>query len=147
MPLYDVKCLKCGALGECFFESSDPNRVAQCSCGGYAHIEWRGFGGMMGKNKGIYPHHDVQLGMTIESSQHRDRVAKERGLAVLGPDEFRRSMNNQHEPEPSMIGHPQVIEAMEKAYYEISNGLVPIEPPKQLDLSKGEPMITGRVTD
>ena len=151
MPLYDVRCTKCGAPGECYFESSAPapNRVARCSCGGDARVEWRAFGGMMGKNKGIYPHHDIQLGLTIESSQHRDRVLKERGLGALGPDEFRRTLNNQHEPTPSMIDHPQLIEAMEKAHYEISNGIVPIEPPspKSLDHSKGELMMSSGVID
>lgn len=145
MPLYDVRCEACGARGECVLDSSVPieRREAVCSCGGRATIEWRAFGGMMGKNKGIYPHHDIQLGMTIESSQHRDAVLKSRGLAALGPQEFQRTLNTQHEPEPEqMADSPGFHDAMEKAYADIQYGNIPIEQPKTLDPAKGQLIMT-----
>ena len=145
MPLFDVRCIKCQAEGECMLESGQG--VAQCgACGGYAHVVWKRFGGMMGKNKGIFPQYDTQLGMTLESTQHRDRVMKERGLTALSVPEYNRTLNNQHEPTPTVEGNPEFVAAMEKAYYEIEHGMVPIEPTKTLDPANGTLMMGQSMT-
>lgn len=143
MPLFDVKCIKCSAEGECMLPSGQD--IAQCgACGGYAHVVWRSFGGMMGKNKGLFPQYDVQLGITLESTQHRERVMKERGLAALSVPEFNRTLNTQHESTPSVGKDPAFWEAAEKAYYEIEHGMVTSEPPRQIDTSQERLILSGQ---
>lgn len=124
MPFFDVKCLKCGAEGEVWFESRDPRKIADCQCGGEAIVSWRRFSGIMSKSKGIYPRYDIQLGRTIESAQHLDRVLKAKGLMAMAPEEYERSINNHHEPEPK-LDEDALKDAMEKAYADTTNGNLP----------------------
>lgn len=113
MPLYDYACLKCGWKGELFAEPDQ--KEIDCQCGGVIRRVWVKFGGVLGKNKGLYPYFDRQLGVTVESSQHRDRVAKSRGLEVMGKEEFDRSRNNHHTNHPWDRGDEPTPEFIEQA--------------------------------
>jgi len=92
MITHDYLCEKCG---EMFEEFVTPEQyVVSCPvCSSHANRVYMSFGGMLGKNKGKFPYFDMQLGTTLESTAHRDRIAKERGLFVMGNDEFRRTRN------------------------------------------------------
>ena len=86
----------------------------------------------MAKTKGNIPYFDKQLGVTLESSQHRDRVAKERGLVVMGVQEYNRSRNAPHTPDPldDPNPDPKLIEIAKKVWDDHKYGRVKPEPPK-----------------
>lgn len=98
--LHDYRCNECGACFERFVEVEE--RTIPCDlCGrGNAERIYRTAGGMLNKAKGRYPYFDTQLGTTVDSPQHRDRVAKSKGLVTVGVDEFNRSRNTAHSPNP-----------------------------------------------
>lgn len=101
MPLYDYRCAgKCRKTFEAFAEP-DQKRIECPVCGeGYADRVYLHMAALPGRNKGVFPQFDVQLGCTVESSQHRDRIAKERGLVAMGKEEWERSRNNHHSNHP-----------------------------------------------
>jgi putative FmdB family regulatory protein len=130
--LHDYRCLKCQRTFEAFVNAEDD--VLQCPlCGeGMAQRVFLRMGGMLGPNKGRYPYFDKQLGITLESSQHRDRVAKERGLVVMGRQEFDRSRNAPRSPDPldDPNPDPKLIEIAKKVWDDHKYGRVKPEPPK-----------------
>jgi hypothetical protein len=120
---FDFRCRECGTVGEVLLPSAQD--ILPCSCGGLAdRVLTAPFIG--NKAKGRYPYVDTQLGITVESPQHRERVAKERGLLIMGPDEHRRALANapESDPEPS-VDSKGWREAAEKAWADIKSGNVP----------------------
>jgi putative FmdB family regulatory protein len=127
---HDYECGACRALFEAMVEVEQ--RELPCpDCGGRAVRVFRHFGSMLGKSKGIYPYFDKQLGVTLESSQHRDRVAEERGLVVMGVDEYNRSRNAPRSPDPldDPNPDPKLIEIAKKVWDDHKYGRVKPEPP------------------
>lgn len=96
--------------------------------------------GLPGKNKGIYPRFDTQLGITLESSQHMERVAKERGLIPMGVQEFDRSRHAPRTPDQmdSDEPDPQLIEIAKRAWDDVKYDRVPkeVEEKRVMDIAK-----------
>jgi len=121
----DFRCLKCGIVGEALVESG--TTLTGCSCGGLAVLVWLKAPGVANKSKGIYPRFSTQLGCLVESAQHENRVAKEKNLYAMGPEEHTRTLKNLSEPEEVYVDPQGFREAAEKAYAEIKSGNVPLE--------------------
>lgn len=136
MILHDYACNSCSAQFEAVV-AVEQKKIPCQSCGGVAERVYRRMSGMPGKNKGVYPYFDVQLGVTLESSSHRDRVAKERGLLVMGNDEFKRSRNAPRTPNPmdSDEVDPVLIETAKRAWDDVKFGRVPNEEQRVLDIA------------
>lgn len=112
-------------------------------CGKVAERVYLRAPGFNGKSKGIYPYFDVQLGCTLESSQHRDRVAKKRGLAIMGKEEFDRSRHASRTPNPmdSDEPDPELIETAKRAwddlkYHRVDEKALVAEVGRTVDFSK-----------
>jgi putative FmdB family regulatory protein len=136
--LYDYKCRTCGAKFEAIVEKHE--KVIPCArcLGGQAERLFSFTGRINGKNKGLYPRFDTQLGLMLESSQHRDRVAKERGLEQMGPEEYERSRHAPRTPNPmdSDEVDPNLIECAKRAWDDVKFGRVPDEKERVLDIAK-----------
>jgi hypothetical protein len=115
-------------------------RVIQCGvCKvAMANRVYKKFGTMLGKSKGKYPYFDTQLGLSVESPQHRDRVAKERGLVTMGKEEWERSRNASRSPDPmdSNEVDPNLIECAKRAWDDVTFGRVPDEKERVMDIAK-----------
>ena len=128
---YDFRCVKCGTVGELFVEAG--TKLADCSCGGVASQVWMKAPGVMNKMKGLYPQFDTQLGVTINSPQERDRIAKQRGLEIIGVDEHRRTINNTNmNPTETYIDPIAFREAAMEADHQIRAREVPLERHEQV---------------
>lgn len=130
MILHDYRCANCSAVFEAFV-NVDQHIVPCPICNeGMARRVFLRMGGMLGKNKGKYPYFDKQLGVTLESSSHRDRVAKERGLVVMGVEEYNRSRNAPRSPDPldDPNPDPKLIEIAKKVWDDHKYGRVKVEP-------------------
>jgi len=136
MIMYDYKCGACGAKFEAIVEKHE--KVIPCArcLGGEAERVFSFTGGINGKSKGLYPRFDTQLGLTLESSQHRDRVAKERGLVQMGPEEYERSRHAPRTPDPldTDAVDPQLIECAQRAWDDVKFGRVPDEKERVMDI-------------
>lgn len=138
MILYDYRCLTCGAKFEAIVEKHE-KIIDCCRClGGKAERLFSFNGRINGKNKGLFPYFDTQLGLTLESSQHRDRVAKERGLEQMGPEEYERSRHAARSPHPmdSDEVDPNLIECAKRAWDDVKFGRVPNEQERVMDIVK-----------
>lgn len=126
--VHDHECENCGKSFEAFV-AWDEREIECPRCNGRAVRVFKHFGGMLGKNKGKYPYFDVQLGTNVESSQHRDRIAKERGLEVMGNQEWERSRHAPRTPDPldSDEPDPQLIEIAKRAWDDVKFDRVPKE--------------------
>lgn len=95
-------------------------------CGEPANRVYLRMGGMLGRNKGVYPRFDIQLGCTVDSSQHMEQIAKSRGLEIMGNQEWERSRNAPRTPNPldSDEPDPQLIEIAKKAWDDVKYGRV-----------------------
>lgn len=128
MPLYDYRCLgKCHRTFEAFADPEQKRVECPLCKEGYAERVYLRMAPLPGRNKGRYPVFDQQLGCVVESSQHRDRIAKERGLVTMGPEEFQRSINNHHDNDPldNPKVDPDLIDAAERAYASVQKGEIP----------------------
>lgn len=138
MILFDFGCKVCGARFEALVEKHE--RFLECPVckGGESErlITWNG--GMRGRAKGRYPYFDTQLGISVESPQHRDRVAKERGLITMGKEEWERSRNAPRSPDPmdSDEVDPNLIECAKRAWDDVKFGRVPNEEERVMDIAK-----------
>ena len=138
MILHDYLCPACGSAFEAMVQPEE--RVIQCGvCKvAMANRVYRKFGTMLGKSKGKYPYFDTQLGLSVESPQHRDRVAKERGLITMGKEEWERSRNAPRSPSPmdSDEVDPKLIECAKRAWDDVKFGRVPNEEERVMDIAK-----------
>lgn len=131
MPNHFFRCLKCQRTYE-EFVGQGVDSIECGACGWRAEKVWIQAPGFNGKSKGLYPRYDPQLGVTLESRQHEDRVVKQKGLIGLGPDEYRRTLNSAmttETPEPKLEG---LHDAMEEAYADLQKG-VPAPEMKVID--------------
>lgn len=137
MILHDYFCSSCGSGFEAMVDVGQ--RVLPCpSCHtGKADRVFKKVASMLGKSKGRFPYFDTQLGVTLESSQHRDRVAKERGLVAMGPEEFERSRHAPRTPDPMDTDavDPKLIECAKRAWDDVKFGRVPNEEQRVLDMA------------
>ena len=129
MPiLYDYRCETCRHQ----FEALVDNREKELPCPICHQTALRIFsfrGAMNGKSKGLFPYFDTQLGCTLESAQHRDRVAKERGLVIMGNEEWKRSRDAPRTPDPmesdSAEPTPEVVEMAKRLWDDVKYDRVP----------------------
>ena len=137
MILFDYRCRTCGAKFEAIVEKHE--KVIPCArcLGGEAERLFSFNGRINGKSKGLFPYFDTQLGLTLESSQHRDRVAKERGLEQMGPEEYERSRHAPRTPDPldTDAVDPKLIECAKRAWDDVKFGRVPNEEQRVLDIA------------
>jgi putative FmdB family regulatory protein len=147
MPNYDYECSSCKSIFEAFVEME----MRQINCyncqAGVANRVFLKAPGFSGKNKGIYPRFDVQLGCTVDSSQHMEQIAKSRGLYPMGVEEWNRSRNAPKKPHPwdSDEPDPQLIEIAKRAWDDVKYGRVPNEPERLAEA--GEAAIEADVLD
>jgi len=130
MPVnHDYECASCKSLFEAFVEADQ--KVVDCPvCHvGRAQRVYKVFGPMLGKSKGRYPHFDHQLGITIESAQHMEKVAKQRGLVPMGREEFDRSRHAPRTPDPLDRDEPdpELIEIAKRAFDDVKFNRLPKE--------------------
>jgi putative FmdB family regulatory protein len=138
---HDYRCLKCQRTFEAFVEPEQ--RTLACpTCGdGVAERVYRRMSAMPGKNKGIYPRFDIQLGCMLESSKHMEQIAKSRGLEIMGNQEWERSRNAPRTPDrtddPDYVD-PQLIEIAKKAWDDVKYDRVPkeVEEERVMDVVK-----------
>jgi putative FmdB family regulatory protein len=130
MPvLHDYRCLKCQKTFEAFVRVEDQSVPCPLCGDGVADRVYLRMGGMLGKNKGLYPRFDVQLGCVVDSTQHMEQIAKSRGLVPMGVEEWNRSRNAPKTPDPldSDEPDPQLIEIAKKAWDDVKFDRVPKE--------------------
>ena len=139
MPNYDWECSACRTI---FEEMAEVNqRQIHCvHCSGVANRVLLKAPGFNGKNKGMYPRFDVQLGCTVNSSQHMEQIAKSRGLYPMGVEEWNRSRHAPKTPHPwdSDEPDPQLIEIAKKAWDDVKYDRVPkeVEEERVMDVLK-----------
>lgn len=144
MRFHDYRCQSCGTTGE--FLLDEPVDFIRCTCGGSATRVWLKAPGIKNKMKGLFPQYDMQLGVTVDSPQHRDRILKERGLTAISKKEFDR-MPGPTQPEDEVyIEKNAWREAAEKAYNDIKFGNVPAEVqiPTVNDLEVDQPLLISQ---
>jgi len=128
--LHDFRCAKCGFTFEVAFPSSlDFKREIPCrNCEGVAVQIWLRAPGLAGVeepgtrgiSRSFQPGYDVQSGRHFNTRADRDRYVKERGLVLMGPQEWDRTRKAMPErPEPD---HATLPEAMEKSWQEMKAG-------------------------
>lgn len=146
MRFYDFQCGSCGYSAEVGLEvvegKSAMDTTFPCECGGVASVVWKKAPGFAGKNKGIYPKYDVQLGMMIESTQHLNRVLKEKGLTPMGDLDFKRTLNNAHSPGEMKFDEAKFKDLAEKAWCDTVNGNIPKEEAISIGAFDDSPNVT-----
>lgn len=141
MPvLNDYECGSCKSIFEAMLEW-DQRQIHCYRCQtGVANRVFLKAPGFNGRNKGVFPRFDTQLGITLESSQHMERIAKERGLAIMGNEEWNRSRNAPRTPDPmdSNEPDPQLIEIAKRAWDDVKYDRVPkeVEEERVMDVVK-----------
>jgi putative FmdB family regulatory protein len=141
MPvLHDYRCIKCQRTFEAYVEV-EQTRLACPSCGnGIAERVYLKMGGMLGKNKGLYPRFDTQLGCVVDSTQHMEQIAKSRGLEIMGNQEWERSRNAPRTPHPmdSDEPDPELIEIAKRAWDDVKYDRIPkeVEEERVMDIVK-----------
>lgn len=127
--LFDYECASCKSMFEAMAEPEQREVDCPVCTKGRAIRVYRKFSGLLGKNKGRYPVFDHQLGITIESSQHMEKVAKQRGLVPMGREEFDRSRHAPRSPDPldSNEPDPELIEAAKRAWDDVKFNRLPPE--------------------
>ena len=139
MPInHDYECPYCKHISEAFVEASERFITCPACHVGKAERVYLKFGQMLGKSKGLYPRFDVQLGCTVDSSQHMEQVAKSRGLVPMGREEFDRSRNAPRTPNPadSDEAEPWMIETAKRVWDDCKYGRIPNEPEKLAEMGK-----------
>lgn len=140
MPiLFDYRCRKCSHTFEALVDNREPELPCPiCTEPAVRLFSWRG--GFVGQSKGKFPYFDIQLGTTVDSAQHRDRIAKERGLEIMGNEEWERSRNAPRTPDPldSDEPDPQLIEIAKRAWDDVKFDRVPpeVEEDRVMDIVK-----------
>lgn len=130
MPVnHDYECESCKSMFEALVEVEQ--RVVECPVchTGKATRVYKVFGTMLGKSKGLYPRFDTQLGITLESAQHMEKVARQRGLVPMGKQEFDRSRHAPRTPDPLYDDKPDpaFIEQAKRDWDDIQFGRIPVE--------------------
>jgi len=127
--LFDYECAACKSMFEAMAEPEQREVDCPICEKGRAIRVYRQFSGLIGKNKGRYPHFDHQLGITIESAQHMEKVAKQRGLVPMGREEFDRSRHAPRTPDPLDRDEPdpELIEIAKRAFDDVKFNRLPKE--------------------
>jgi len=133
VPLYDYACDRCRRYFEVALPLAQIDDEVLHDCGQKAHRVLLRPPAFNGKNKGLYPRFDVQLGCTVNSSQHMEQIAKSRGLYPMGVEEWNRSRHAPKTPHPwdSDGPDPQLIEIAKKAWDDVKYDRVPKEVEEQ----------------
>jgi DNA-directed RNA polymerase subunit RPC12/RpoP len=127
MIAHDFECNSCKSIFEAMVEMDGQRQIHCHYCQtGVANRVFLKAPGFNGRNKGVYPRFDTQLGCVLDSSQHMERVAKARGLAIMGNEEWTRSRNAPRTPDPmdSDEPDPKLIEIAKRAWDDVKYGRV-----------------------
>ncbi len=106
---------------------------------------WVQFPGIVGTDTGarwFKPGYDVQAGKVFEDRSQQQAWLRRTGKVEMGPEEYKRSVNNAHSPEPSFAG---LKDAMKEAWEETVVGgkvykpaILDKQPDITIDSSKGK---------
>ena len=119
MLFHDFRCPRCSVTEyDVLVVSGDfpPNCPA---CGEPMRIIHLKMPGVVGTDTGatwFKPGYDVQAGRVFHDRSEQQAWLKHKGLQEMGSEEYKRSMNNAHDPEPKFEG---LHEAAEEAYHEV----------------------------
>jgi hypothetical protein len=128
---HDFHDPKCGQTFEVTFAcSSDFRREVPCYCGGTAHQVWlRAPGlagvsepGTRGVSRSFEPGHDVQSGRWFNDRAERDRYVKGRGLELMGPKEWDRTMKSLPDPTDREPNRATLEKAAQKSWERLQAG-------------------------
>lgn len=134
-------CTGCGAIGEELVEAG--TKVLTCSCGQPAVQIWMKAPGVGNKAKGKFPYFDAGLGMTVESPQQRQKIADQKGLTIMGREEFARNAANYKAPEENYIDREKWRESAQKAWQDIKSQAVPLNPATPMSKVDATPIGTN----
>ncbi len=131
LRFWDFECPKHG-VWEVFLDTTPPDAVycPEPGCGEVARRVWTHAPGVAGKEKGLYPRFDVQLGLQIQSKAHEARVLKERGLLKMGGEEWQRSINTTPAERENVLDEndrKMFIDCALKAYHDVDTRAIPLE--------------------
>lgn len=151
MIRHDFRCGKCQFVFEVTFDSSlDFKREWPCqNCGGVAVQIWLRAPGLAGveepSTRGIsrsfQPGYDIQSGRYFNSRSERDRYVKERGLVLMGPQEWDRTRKAQSETHTPKINERALEEAAQKSWERLQAG----ERPERMEQFKeDEPILEAK---
>ena len=148
MIVHDLKCSGCGRV-LCDVMIADVDTVrdgrAKCGCGGAFVILWLrppAITGTETSSTWFKPGYNVQLGRSFASFDEHQKYVKEKGLVLMGPDEYRRSVNNAHEA-PEAWDHEGFVEAAKAGWEETVVGGKTISIPK---VDRGDTVVVDSTT-
>ena len=142
MIRHDFRCVKCGCTFEISFASGDDfRREWPCpTCAGSAIQVWLPAPGLAGVSepgtrgvsRSFEPGHDVQSGRYFNDRAERDRYVKGRGLELMGPKEWDRTMKAMPDPTDREPNRATLEEAAQKSWERLQAG----ERPEQMEAFK-----------
>lgn len=123
MVTHDLRCAGCGRIFyDVMIPCVDDVREGRYKCGrcgtGVLLILWLKPPAVNGVEKGstwFRPGYNVQLGRSFASLDEHNKYVKEKGLQVIGPDEWRHGENTAHEPEEKW-DHGAFVEAAKRGW-------------------------------
>lgn len=88
LRFFDYRCLKCRRWTEAMTDAPQPPETIECpKCGGYAERRWRKAPGVVGDGE----YYSDQLRMKFDSKKAFEKHCKDRGMYVMGKDEWHRT--------------------------------------------------------
>jgi hypothetical protein len=146
---HDFRCTKCKFQFEVVFDCSDAfRREWPCvNCSGVAHQVWLRAPGLAGVSepstrgvsRSFEPGWDVQSGKYFNDRAERDKYVKGRGLELMGPKEWDRTMKALPDPTSREPDRATLEEAAEKSWQRLQAGErpEPMEPfkPESTDIA------------
>ena len=142
---HDFRCTKCGLVGEALVESG--TRLIDCQCGGVAALVYLKAPGVLGKEKGIYPYTDHQLGQTFHSKAEKQAFLKKERLHEFGAEEHAATLYQA--PSVPALGEEQFIdkaawrEAALKADHQIRSQEVPLQAAPTITETEADPVVAA----
>ena len=87
LRMFDYRCLKCRKWTEWMIDCDPIPETMECACGGVSERRWRRAPGVVGNGE----YYSDQLQMQFSSKKAFERHCKERGMHVLGKEEWNRT--------------------------------------------------------
>ena len=126
--IHDLRCSGCGLVYPdaliADVEVVRSGRALCAACGGPLVILWLKAPAITGTETNstwFKPGYNVQLGRSFATFDEHQKYVKERGIQMMGPEEFRRTENTVHEPEEKW-DHEGYVEAAKRGWAETVEG-------------------------
>lgn len=119
MIIHDFMCQSCRAIEYDVLVMSGEFPPDCPLCGEPMKIAHLKMPGIVGTDTGatwFKPGWDIQAGRVFHDRSEQKAWLQHKGLQEMGPEEYNRSINNAHSPEPKFEG---LHEAAEEAYHEV----------------------------